>query len=428
MKKNILYALAALVLMPLASCQKSPVNNAEGNGFLTFGDFSLELDDAVETKVSEASRNYHITILDSDKNVVYTTTYGAVQDVGSISLTAGEYTLEAKSSEQDVPEAAFEQPIYGVQKDFTITAGQTTSIGSLVCTLIQCKVTVSYSDEFLESVTGAGSAKVTVTSGYPLEYKLDATGKYDKSAGYFAVTGTTMEIVFNGSIEGKNQKMTKVFSNIKARQWRQIKFVKMTNAQGNATFDIVINDLVDDATLNNTVSADKEDNVIGTDPMAPKDDGGIELILDEGCDPNITRSETDIVLDPVTGDQINSTVLVNIPITESPIAIKLRAKVPAGIQKFTVDISTDNSGFANAVQVADAMHLDLVNPSATNMVIFDVVPFPYGEELIAAEDVPFDISAAQSAIKIFKGTHVFTMTIVDANGKKKISKVTMTVE
>lgn len=428
MKKNIIYVLASVILMLVASCQKTPVGNTEGEGVLAFADFSLELDETVETKAAEASRNYHITILDSDENVAYSTTYGAVQDAGSISLSAGEYTLVARSSEQDVPEAAFEQPIYGVQETFTITAGETTSIGTLTCTLVQCKVTVAYSDEFLASVTGEGSTKVSVTAGYPLEYKLQANGKYDQSAGYFAVSGTTMEVVFSGSIEGKSQKMTKVFSGIGPRQWRQIKFVKKTNAQGNATFDIVINDLIDDATLNNSVTADKEEGVIGPDPMAPKDDGGIQLLLDEGCDANITYEEKDIVYDPVTSEKINSTPLITIPISDSPISIKLKALVPGGIQKFTVDITTDNSSFAAAVNVADATHLDLIYPSETNMVIFDVVPFPYGDKLIGETDVPFDISTAQSAIKIYKGTHVFTMTIADSNGKKKIAKVVMNVK
>ena len=427
MKKNIIYAIVSLAMVLFASCQKPSVNSNEGHGYLTFSEFSLDLDEAVETKASAASRNYNISVLDADGNVVYSKTYGDVLDAGSISLPAGTYTLVAKSLEQDVPEAAFEHPIYGVEEEFSITAGETTSIGSLTCTLLQCKVTVSYSDEFLASVTGAGSTKVSVTAGYPLEYQLQANGRYDQSAGYFAVNGTTMEVVFSGSIEGKSQKMTKVFNDIKPRQWRQIKFVKKTNAQGNATFDIVINDLIDDATLNNSVSADKDENVIGADPMAPKDDGGIK-ILNDGCDASITFTEKNIVNDPVTGEQINSTGVIDIPITSNPMAIKLKAVVPAGIQKFTVDIATDNSAFANAVAVADATHLDLVNPSEANMVIFEVVPFPYGADLMGATERSFDISNAQAAIVNYKGTHVFTLTIVDVNGKKKTTEVTMSVK
>jgi hypothetical protein len=108
-------------------------------------------------------------------------------------------------------------------------------------------------------------------------------------------------------------------------------------------------------------------------------------------------------------------------------SIKLKAVVPAGIQKFTVDISTDNPAFANAVAVADATHLDLVNPSETNMVIFDVVPFPYGDDLLGATERSFDISNAQAAIVNYQGTHVFNLTIVDVNGKKKTTEVTMRV-
>lgn len=428
MKKNIIYALASVALMLVASCQKTPVINNGEEGFLSFSEFSLELDETVETKAAtEAGANYSITILDAEENVVMTRTYGEVKNGTAISLPAGQYTLVASSYGQDIPEAVFDQPIYGVSKSFAITAGETTPIGSLTCTLVQCKVTVAYSEEFLATVTGEGSTTVTVTSGFPLVYNLPADGKYDQRAGYFAVSGSTMEVVFNGSIEGKSQKMTKVFNNIAAKQWRQIKFVKKTNEQGDATFDIVINDLIDDTTLNNSVEADKEEGTIGTDPLAPKDDGGIKLILDEGCDPSITYVETDIVTDPVTGDQINSTGLIDIPITSAPISIKLKAVVPGVIQKFTVDITTDNEGFAAAVAAADATHLDLISPSETNMIIFEVVPFPYADQLVGKTEVPFDISAAQEAIVKFPGNHLFTMTIVDANGKKKICKVTMRV-
>ena len=100
-----------------------------------------------------APGSYTITILDSDDKTVYQAYYSDVKNNGDmISLPAGEYTLVAQSDE--LPVAAFEQPVYGVTKTFSIQAGEETSIGELVCTLLQCKVTVAYSDEFLATVTG----------------------------------------------------------------------------------------------------------------------------------------------------------------------------------------------------------------------------------------------------------------------------------
>ena len=413
MKKTIILTLAAAMLVFAASCQKTAVNVFKTAGYLSFTDFSLGLDEELDTKASAASGNYTVIVFDTDANEVMRKSYSQVKNDGNmISLPAGNYTLIARSTEEEVPVAEFETPVYAATKDFSITAGEVTEIGELVCTLAQCKVTVAYSDEFLESLTGEGSTKVTITAGYPLEYALSADGRYDQNAGYFAVTGNTMEVVFQGSIGGKSLKMTKTFTNIAPRQWRQIKFINKKNEQGDATFDIVIQNLISDSTLNEDMLA--EETVLGDDPDAPKGDGGITLVLDHeaGCDAELT-------------DLLNLSI---VPVEERQMSIKLRASVPAGVKKFTVDITTDNSAFAAAVAVAEATHLDLINPKEANMVIFDVVPFPYGAELVDATDIPFDLSAAQNAIISFKGRHTFNMLIVDNDGCRKEIPVVMVVE
>lgn len=402
---------AAVALFSAASCQKSPVE-AKDYGYLSFGEFSLDLDETVETRAA-ANGNYVIVVSDSEGREVVNTTYGNLQTDGNymITLPSGDYTLEARST-KNVPTAEFEQPVYGTSADFSITAGETTAIGELVCTLLQCKVTVAYSDEFLASVTGAGKTTVEVTAGSPLEYALNANGAYDQSAGYFAVNGNTMEVVFSGNIEGKSQKMTKTFTNIAPRQWRQIKFVKKVNEQGNAVFDIVINDLVDDEILNNSMNADEE--IIGEDPDAPKGDGGITLAPDYegGCDSEIT-------------DLQNIRI---VPTSTRKMAIRFRATVPNGVKKFNVMIDSESSAFLNAVDAANARQLDLINPLPENGIIFDVVPFPHGQELLGQTDIAFNLDAAQEAITIYPGRHTFKMVIVDQTGCKNEIPVVMVVE
>lgn len=411
MKKIFILLTAAAALFSAASCQKSPVE-AKNYGYLSFGEFSLGLDEAVETRAA-ANGNYVVIVTDSEGKEVVNTTYGALLEDGDyqITLPAGDYTLEARST-KDIPVAEFEQPVYGTSKEFSITAGETTYVGDLVCTLLQCKVTVSYSEEFLASVTGAGKTTVNVKAGYPLEYVLNANGTYDQSAGYFAVEGNTMTVVFSGNIEGKSQKMTKSFTNIAPKQWRQIKFIKKVNEQGNAVFDIVINDLVDDETLNNSLVIEEE--TIGEDPEAPKGDGGIKLELDyeAGCDPEITDLEN----------------IVIVPVATRDMAMRFRATVPNGVKKFNVQIDSDNDSFLSAVDAAKARELDLINPLPDNDIIFQVVPFPHGQELLGQTDISFNLDAAQDAITIYPGRHTFKMVIVDQTGCKKEIPVVMVVE
>ena len=104
----------------------------------------------------------------------------------------------ARSIAGDVPVKAWEKPVYGVSYPFSIAAGLVTTVDEqLVCTLLQCKVTVAYSDDFLALVTGAGSTKVELTAGEPLEYTLSKSEDvvtYDQRAGYFAVNGNSMTV------------------------------------------------------------------------------------------------------------------------------------------------------------------------------------------------------------------------------------------
>jgi hypothetical protein len=414
MMKKILFAAASAAMMLFASCQKSAVQNVKGEGFLSFGEFTLGVDEEVITKADPAGDNYSITILDAEGNNVKTLTYAQIKENDDmISLSAGSYTLVARSLAGDVPTASWENPIYGTSKQFNIEAGEVTEIGNLVCTLLQCKVTVAYSDDFLAAITGAGSTSVEVTSGHPLDYVLNANGTYDQSAGYFAVgEGSTMTVVFKGNVGGKTAKMTKTFTGIAAKQWRQIKFVQKTNEQGQATFDIVINDLISDETLNNSVDASEE--VIGEDPDAPKGDGGITLDFDyaAGCDAELT--------------DLNNMVIV--PESERVMCIKLKAAAPNGILKFTVDIESTSGSFCNALEAAGGASIDLINPSPANDIIFQVVPFPYGAELVGQTEVAFDLSAAQSAIVNYPGTHTFMMTIVDQTFCTNKIPVTMIVK
>lgn len=410
-----IYRLTILisVMMFLASCQKTIDTSRADNGYLSFSEFSLELDETVITKAVAANGNYVVIVLDSDGNEVLHKNYSEVASSGyKLSVPAGTYMLIARSTDAETPIAEFEQPVYGVSKEFSVVAGQTTTIGELVCTLVQCKVTVAYSDEFLASVTGPGFTKVTVTEGYPLQYNLSANGSYEQQAGYFAVNGSTMTVVFSGDIDNKNQKMTKTFTGVAARQWRQVKFVQKKNEQGDATFDILIKDLISDEVLNNPLDVVEE--IIGDDPNAPKGDGGITLVPDyeAGCDSEIT-------------DLTNIRIY---PVETKDMSIKFKASVPSGVKKFTVDIASDNDGFIAAVDAADARHLDLINPTEKNAIIFTVVPFPHGQDLIGKTEIVFDLSAAQDAIINYKGVHSFSMTIVDQMGCKNVIPVTMVVE
>lgn len=399
----------------ISACE-TPSSNITREGTLSFDGFELSQDDELVTKaVSAAPGTYTIIINDAEGTEYLKTTYSAVKSNGNtLSLPAGNYTLIARSSEDEVPASVFEKPVYGTSKDFTITAGKTTNVGALTCSLQQCKVTVAYTDDFLSMVTGNGAATVSVTAGSPLEYGLKYASSgcsYEQKAGYFAVNNganTTMEVTFKGSIDGKNQKMTRTFTGISEKQWRHITFTKKLDLEGNATFDIIISDFVSDQELTNSVAA--TETIIGSDPNAPAGDGGITL--ESTCSYDITKP-------------------IAVPELSKPFKLTMKATIPDKVKKFEVEIKSTSSAFVNSVgSINDGQTvLDLVNPSeGARQVFTSILPFPYGSDVYNKSEINFDLSDAQEPLLAFSGEHTFIMRVTDQKGCKKEIQIILTVK
>ncbi|MBR3775640.1 MAG: hypothetical protein IKL12_05990, partial [Alistipes sp.] len=101
--------------------------------------------------------------------------------------------------------------------------------------------------------------------------------------------------------------------------------------------------------------------------------------------------------------------------------------VPSGVRTFTVEISSDSDVFMGALDLVGGPIVDLVYPSELAMGIFDIVPFPHGEEMVGMTLVPFDLSTAQTALLGFPGTHTFTMNVQDLTGCKNTVTIIMNV-
>lgn len=407
--------MMAIALVACGSCKKEKFNyggTGTAMGTLSFSGLAIEVSDETLPEAAaptRASADMYAVYIDDAEGVRHlSTTYGELQE--NIELPAGSYTLTVQSS-KEIPTAEFESPVYGTTKEFTIEAGKTTELGTLTCSLLQCKVSVSYNDDFLAMVTGEGATTVELTAGSPLEYKMtytpDEGPKYEKRNGYFAVSGTTLTVTFRGQIAGKTQRMTKTFTGVAPKQWRQITFVQKIDEEGDATFDITISDYVEDETLDNDVAGDEE--IIGSDPNAPAGDGGIKLV--STCDYDITR--------PIV-----------VPENGQPFVLTMNAEVPNGVRKFTVEIDTTNPDFLNSVvTTTGGSTLDLVNPSPETIGIFtNLIPFPYGDKVKNQTLIEFDLSTAQGPILAFKGTHTFTMVVIDNTGCRNEIPVVLVVE
>ncbi len=405
--------MAAISVMAV-SCKKDNFNYGGGNwnGILSFDGLSIEVSEDVNkviTRAETAGDDYVLFLYDNADRLVWQKTYREVLGSANISLPAGDYRIDARSTSAEVPQAKFTAPVYGASKSFTIKAGVTTTLGSITCKLLQAVVSVGYNEDFLKSVTGDGAATVELAAGYPLEYKLEYSNgnpTYDDRMGYFAVNGNdaTIALVFKGSIDGKTQRMRATITNVKAQDWHVVTIIKKVDASGNASFTVEIDGLVEDAELNGDVTAEEPGD--GNDPDAPTGDGGIELVSTSSYD----IAKTIIV--PATGA---------FPLT-------MTAKIPNGVRKFTVDIASTNDDFINSVNSVGGTTLDLINPSEAAMGVFDIVPFPHGSELSGKTEIDFDLSGAQTPLLAFQGTHTFTMNVVDNKGCRKSIPITLEVK
>lgn len=408
-RKYSIFALASALTI-LAGCSDDRfdyLGGKDNKGELEIGGLVTD----ITTKADEADGTYMLYVRDDNNSTVWSSSYSAIKEGTKISLLAGHYTLEARSTSSEVPDAKFSAPVYGVSEEFDIQAAQTTSLGTLTCTLLQSAVSVGYNDDFLAMVTGDGVASVEVTSGSPLDYALsynNGSPKYDRRIGYFAVNGgenTTMTVTFKGGIEGKTQKMTTTVAGIKPRDYHIVTFMKKVNQNGDVTIGIEIDGLVADVDLNNDFTGDEQGD--GNDPNAPVGDGGIDLV--STCNYDITQ--------PIV-----------VPTEQGTFNLTMQAVVPNGTLKFTVDIASTNEDFINSVNTVGGTTLDLINPSDAAMGIFDIVPFPHGSQLKGATSIDFDLSNAQTPLLGFVGTHTFKMNVTDQKGCRKSIDIVLVVE
>lgn len=412
-----LFTILGCAMLAAGACteDKFSYNNADGDGILSFDGFTVLYSEDVNVvtkagNAEEADESYMLFVYDSEGSKVWENNYGTLHSGSAVSLPAGDYTLVIRSTSADVPVAKFDSPVFGASRAFSISAGETTSIGAVTCTLLQCAASVRYTPSFLAMVTGDGSATVEVASGYPLEYALNynsGSPKYEMRAGYFAMNNEesgTMSITFRGYVDGKSQKMTAAVSNVKARDWHIITFMKKIDENGNADFSVVIDDLVVDAVLDSDARGVEEGD--GNDPNAPSGDGGIELVSTSGYD--------------ITKD-------ITVPRSGS-FNLTMKALIPNGTRRFTVDISSTNEDFINSVNSVGGTTLDLINPSEAALGVFDIVPFPHGRELLNETEIFFDLADAQTPLLAFTGTHTFTMNVTDNKGCRKSIDLVLVVE
>ncbi len=456
-----LFWVVMLAVIALTSCEKDNYhynNELEpGYGLLSFAGADITVSEEVETRANIG--DYFIWVYAVDENGSETAVkldksegsqnnhilYSAIPTEG-IKLPAGAYKLVAQSA-SSIADAG-QTPVYGAEREFSITAGQTTNLSStpIVCTLWQqVKVSVKYNEFFLEHLVGDGKATVKLSDAAKLDFNVKGDGtknpaSLDEDAGYLKVpkdngddTDKTDEVTLlvefvglmkvkndDGTYTNKEQKMRAAIPNVKACQWRKIQFEMTEDKDGNANFTISIEGLVEDVPL--TTDIDVTEESLGDDPNKPLGDGGIELICTAGPDQT--------TMDAWNEAEDKSTMPINVTgFTD----LKFTADVPNGVFEFYVKITSTNANFTDAVNtVLDPTGTvedpKLLLTSDAQRSIIDLfrsetlgLGFPYSEDVIDQTSIAFDLQNALEPLSAaaFAGVHTFAMIVTDNTGCSK---------
>lgn len=317
-----------------------------------------------------------------------------------VTLNVGNYNLKVFSHE--VRPSELEKPYYYADKTFSIEESRVTQIDTLVCTLQNIKVTVSYSED-LKTLMGE-DCKVSVTVG---EGALDFMKK-ESRAGYFRSDEESNLLIatLSGTIDGYEEVNRIQVDNVKAGEWRKIHYDIKRPEPGSETGGVTPSVTLDDSceiidhfgnvTIDEEVIEDPNPIDPGTDPDPDPDPQPTDA-------PKITSS-TIKLWTPVT---VTEGLQVSVDITSSD---------KNGLTGLVVDIESPTLTPDELAGMGLASHLDLVNPGDLKTAI-EGLGFPTGSNVLNQSKVTFDISDFMPLLGLLgAGTHNFIIKATDAQG------------
>lgn len=403
---RLISTVALALTIGLVGCERDKIGygDKEGaTGTLSFMQFGVETSTDIEIisrAATSATYNYVIRIFDANGDQVGSDyIYGQMPE--SIVLNTGTYSMKIQSQSQ-IPSAEFEAPVYGATVNgIVIEEDQTTDLGVITCKLINIKVSVGYNEAMWAVLGDDANVLVEIGDG-ALNF-----AKGESQNGYFAApeVSNAMTVKFAGTVDGNYATMTRAFTDVKAGQWRKINFIMTVNEEGDATFDVVVEDWCDEKELANNIEVSEE--VIGPDPDAGEGE-------EENPDaPKVIYKGGSVPTSPIV-------------ITDG-MELGFTISAPKGIAGLSVDIASTNADFNNDVLSAGISPIDLVNPSEAQISICDMFGLSYGSNLVGQTEVAFNLSGAVTPLLGFPGTHSFTLTITDAEGNSTSTTIKMKV-
>lgn len=419
--------LSLLALMAVGCGQESIDLNQPGNGEDTSNTGLLSISPlAVDCRIDErdpefgaSSRsrasvdasNFLCEIINEKGEIIKSFKY-AERPTEAIELPIGDYIFRISSGV--VPGVEWDTPVYGCEEPFKIVRKQTTTLSQIVCSLLNIKVTISYSEDLLERLGKETSTTATIGDNSK-EFVLTET-----RAAFFQAPQVSNTIVLRvrgtyaaDKVTYKNIEMVKEVLDVRAGQYSNILFYIENADRGTIGVSVTIRDWVTDEVITCNVS-----DLVTEQEWSGDDDD------DEGDDtptgdPSIIWSGYDINKRYSLDDVQNIDLLVS---------------ATKGISGFLVQIKSETLTPAELGGVGLCDVLDLCYPkqsydSNNPGTPIDVeeplrgLGFAVGSEVLNKTSVTLSITQFIGVLKSVSQDghrHDFVITVTDSEGKKAI--------
>ena len=414
-----------------ASCHE-PMRGVENplgetTGYLSFAD-GLDVDVVIDHKHSNGGVE---TFEDEVANIVDVNTFdcyiydaeGNLVENGQfkyanrptaeapLQLKAGNYTLKMSSGvmtdgKGNAVNAAWECPVYGLTKPFTISIKQTTELTDLVCTMQNIQATVKYSADLRAALSDDTVATLTVGNG-SLDYSMTET-----RSGYFAAqqAKNDINILIRGmyTAEGKAPaefEFTNTIKDVIAGQHRDIELYIKYSDDGNINISVAVDGWVLDDVITFDLAALIKEDVMVDDTDKPT----VTLVGGDIDQPLLIAAE-----DFDENDNCTKSVVVDIA-------------TKSAIKSLLVTIESDNYDMMDSLsKYYLASSFDLCYMESTAATMLSLMGVPCNEQVLGQPAVSYNLTALMKSLKPYAGTHSFTATVTDEQGG--ITTKTLTIK
>lgn len=410
--KKIFYMVMAVAATVLAGCKENIVEVSKSGLQLTITADDSYVDKVVKSESAVDFSNFVVSI--EKKDGKYSNEWTCAELPTLIELAPGEFTVTVASPASEP--VAWNQPVYGAVKDFTIVEGVVTPV-DIVCTLQNMKNSVYCSQHLVDELT---TFQVTVTNpdGH-LVWSADEVGIYTQAEdgtktivrepakqGYFTVQD--LDVTVNGyrAVDNSTATISYQIKDVAPRD-HHILYVD-AYVTGQSAIALSIDSSVIDRNVDMVIP--------GIDPDDENVDDDIETGWGQEEDQQPGENQ------PVEPEQPVSTA----PTLEWPanpdfakmdieqgMSVELMVYAPEKIKGFIVYVS-DN--FLGAIQmlVLGAKYLDLIYDEVAKDQLGTMLPV--GDQLLGQTEVAFSLSKLVPMIAAVGNQgedYIFTLEVTD---------------